>query len=242
MLNYWTCGKNIIRYWNLEYISLYRGIHFIITLNLPFIFIIFRHFGIFQFDFPQNPHSFLCFSRCFVYTHNFSGWFFFGTFHTLYNFSTPIRISSLALARTRTHALSLCLSVFCFASQEFLYTRSRLAATLRQQLWRLFVRLRLLFPHRLPLYLPFSVASYPRKWCQPLAYFQSKRLFVDRLARRKPIWDKTYAKAAARPGAVSARYFCIFVQCNSSTAVTVTRSKWAKVKMQLRFPCRRLVV
>lgn len=119
--------------------------------------------------------------------------FFFGTFHTLYNFSTPIRISSLALARTRTRALSLCLSVFCFASQEFLYTRSRLAATLRQQLWRLFVRLRLRpslplpLPLRLPRYLPLPVASYPQKWCQPLAHFQSKRLSVDRLAGRKPI-------------------------------------------------------
>lgn len=42
--------------------------------------------------------------------------FFFGTFHKLYNFSTPIRISSLALCRTAL-ALSLSLPLcvlFCF--------------------------------------------------------------------------------------------------------------------------------
>lgn len=97
------------------------------------------------------------FSRFFsaLFTH-------FTTFLHQFAFPRSLSVALRSLSRSCTR------SVFCFASQEFLYTRSRLAAA---QLWRLFVHLPLpLRLSRSPSLL-LSVSLLPPKIVSALSIF-----------------------------------------------------------------------
>lgn len=132
----------------------------------------------------------------FIYTHAFFTMisFFFGTFHTLYNFCTPIRISSRALCRTaltraRSRSVSLC---FVLLPRNF----STLVPGLPQHSFGAFLSVSLCpsnfcsLSNCLCLSAFACVLATPEKWCQPLAYFQSKRLFCrPTVAPRANLWQ-----------------------------------------------------